>query len=60
MNNLAETIARKIFEVGDEPNSPTQRLQFMGGEYPDNEKTQGGLCEIALAEFIADIIEEQS
>ena len=49
---LSEHIARKIFEVGDEINSPTQRIQFIGGEYPDNEKTQGGMCERALRDFI--------
>ncbi len=50
---LAQKIAREIFKIGDEPNSPTQRIQFIGGEYPNNEKPQGGLCEVALVKFIA-------
>jgi len=49
---LSELIARDIFVIGDEKDSPTQRLRFMGGEYPDNEKNQGGLCEQALAKAI--------
>ena len=52
-NEIAKKIARELFEVGDEPDSPTQRLQFMGGDYVNrNEKAQGGLCEVAMAEFL--------
>jgi hypothetical protein len=50
--NLAAKIARRIFQYGDEPNSPCTRLQFKGGEWPDNERNQGGTCESSLAENI--------
>lgn len=52
---LAHILARAIFESGD--NDPdyggkTQRIQFMGGKYPGNEKRMGGLCEKSLASLI--------
>lgn len=53
---LAAKLARAIFEVGDEPmklGGPTQRLQFMGGRYPDAEKDMGGLNEASLTAVIA-------
>jgi hypothetical protein len=42
---LAECLARAIFEMGDEPNSPCNRIQFKGGKWPDNERNQGGIGE---------------
>ena len=53
---LANAIARHIFECGSEPNRPTTRLQFKSGVWPDNERSEGGLCEIALARVIADAL----
>ena len=53
---IGERIARAIFACGDDPKSPAQRIQFMGGDYPDNEKPQGGFCEKALADFIGEEI----
>lgn len=50
-------IARAIFSCGDEPGRQVQRIQFLGGEYPDNETKQGGLCEIALANLIQSVID---
>ena len=55
----AKAIARDIFEVGDEPSSPVHRMQFIGGTYPDNEKTQGGVCEIALETLIKNSLKKQ-
>lgn len=55
---LADLIARDIFECGDDPSSKCQRIQFLGGKYPDNEKPQGGMCEMALAEAIAKSIDK--
>lgn len=52
-SELASILAREIFKLGDEPNSPCQRLEFKGGEWPDNEREQGGICEQALVEFLA-------
>lgn len=49
-------IARYIMKLGDEPNSPAQRIQFMGGKWPEHEIAQGGLNEEALARQIADAI----
>lgn len=57
IKGLAELIARDIFHSGDEPGSATQRIQFMGGKYPDNELPQGGLCELALAKLIEESID---
>lgn len=46
--DLADKIARDIFAEGDR-STPCQRIQFMGGTYPDLETNNGGLCESALA-----------
>ncbi len=56
---LAETIARKIFECGDEPLFPdgkVQRLQFMGGTWPNHERSLGGLSEQALTLLIERVL----
>jgi hypothetical protein len=45
---LAECLARFIFEIGDEPDSPCTRIQFKGGKWPDNERNQGGIAENPL------------
>lgn len=59
---LAKFIARKIFECGDDIYSKkkqkTQRIQFMGGTYPDNEIALGGFGEQPLADFIEQILDE--
>ncbi len=55
LKGIADKIARHIFEIGDEPESKTQRLQFMGGKYPD-EVDQGGLNEIALCRVILEAL----
>lgn len=55
MNPLATQLARAIFEVGDEssiPGGKVQRIQFMGGTYPDHERALGGLCESSLEAFL--------
>lgn len=58
MNNqnerLAKHLARVVFALGDEPidGGTVQRLQFMGGKYPNAEITLGGLCENALVAVI--------
>lgn len=49
---LACAIAKDIFSVGDEPNDNVQRIEFIGGDWPDNETRLGGLCEQALARRI--------
>lgn len=54
MNPLAIRLARAIFALGDagEDNDKTQRIQFMGGTYPDHETNLGGVCESSLASFL--------
>jgi hypothetical protein len=57
---LAEKIAREIFECGSEPSRQgglVQRIQYMGGTYPDNEIVLGGLCERALADVIYETLQ---
>ena len=49
---MAQKIAQAIMRVGDEPGSPCKRIQFKGGEWPDNERNQGGLCEDALFRIV--------
>lgn len=41
-DKLAEDITRRIFELGSDK-TPCQRIQFMGGSFPENEIPQGGL-----------------
>lgn len=53
IESLASSIADAIFKVGYEPGEPTTRIQFMSGEWPDNEKEQGGLCLDSLRRVIA-------
>jgi hypothetical protein len=50
--DLADKIARAIFSLGDVHGSPCKRIQFLAGEYPDNERAQGGMGEKPLADFI--------
>lgn len=56
IEGLAKLIARDIFALGNEPDSPTIRIEFLGGVDGD-EKPQGGLCEKALEIFIAERID---
>jgi len=49
---LAARIARAIFECGDEPTVQVKRIQFMGGQWPDDEFGLGGLNEDALRKVI--------
>lgn len=52
-HKLAAQLARDIFEAGDEPGSPCNRIQFLGGSWANQtEKPQGGFCKDALATFI--------
>ena len=52
----ATKIVNDLFELGDEPNSPTHRIEFKGGRYTvdlSQERAQGGLCKTALIEWLA-------
>lgn len=57
-DELARKIARAIFETGDETHDTVQRIQFMGGTYPDHETALGGLCEVALMQVITRVLEQ--
>ena len=52
---LAANLSRWIFASGNEHpeyGGITQRIQFMGGKWPNAEKPMGGFCEDALANCI--------
>jgi len=57
-NDLATFLARKIFELGDDPGDKCQRIEFKGGKWPDNETCMGGICESALVTFLRSRIED--
>ena len=54
---IGTRLARKIFECGDQAKDKVQRLQMKGGTWPDNETDLGGYCEVALASYIATLLE---
>jgi len=53
---MAKRIAREIFSIGDEENSPVTRIQYMGGKWPDNEKPQGGMVESAIERVVLKVL----
>lgn len=44
-------IVEELFALGDEPRSPTIRIEFKGGT-SGNERGQGGMCQVALIEWM--------
>ena len=54
---LAKYLTKELFDIGNEPESPTQRIQFMAGKWPDNETSQGGMGKIAMIKFFATRLE---
>lgn len=44
---LAELLARRLFECGSSQRQ-TKRLALKSGEWPDNERDEGGMCEEAV------------
>lgn len=55
VEGVAAMIARELFSLGDEPGSPTQRIEFRGGFWSLNretERAQGGLNEDAFATWL--------
>jgi hypothetical protein len=55
---LVTKIAHHIFNCGHEPNDKVQRLEFKGGQYPDNETNLGGLCLDALINVIEQCLDD--
>lgn len=61
IDSMAKNIARELFECGDEYLSPCTRIEFRARgktSEREDEKPQGGLCETALATFLAKAIEK--
>jgi hypothetical protein len=54
---LGKLIARKIFEIGDEPEGKTWRIAFMIGSR-DNETEMGGMAEEPLARAITNFLDQ--
>ena len=52
IHRTAILLSAELFECGNELKSPVHRIQFMGGEYPDNERAQGGLNQAALTAWL--------
>lgn len=50
---LGAALARDVFAIVVRNDDKTQRIQFMGGTWPNEETHLGGLCEEALAQFLA-------
>ena len=57
MDKLAVVIARAVLAAGDCHFGKCQRIQFMVGTYPDNERAAGGYNEHALAVAIKGVLE---
>lgn len=58
---MGKRLARAIFKAGDlAPHDYVQRLQFMGGTYPNAERPLGGFSEMALAEYLRTTLEDWS
>lgn len=55
---LAELLARRLFECGDEGGSAVQRIAFKGGRYPNDERDQGGMCEAAVVALFRTVIDD--
>ena len=54
-DGLGSTLARGIFELGDEQGSLCKRIQFKLGDLPE-ERDGGGLCESSLANVISELL----
>lgn len=55
---LAQKLTEDLFNIGGRPDSPCNRIQFMGGSYfDDKEVGQGGLCKDAFEYFVAEKLE---
>lgn len=57
--SLAQKLAEAIMRQGDHRDgTPCNRIQFMVGEWPNNERENGGLCYMALVGLIASVLAE--
>jgi hypothetical protein len=58
VRDVAAKLARGIFTAVDDPHDKVQRIQFMGGTYPDKETDLGGMDERALTRLLARLIKQ--
>lgn len=56
--DLARLLARRLFMAGDEPGQPATRMQYMSGTWPDKERPQGGMCEMAVMSLFKTVLDE--
>ncbi len=58
-STLAQKVANEIMKMGDRiDGEQCNRIQFMVGEWPNNERENGGLCYMALVGVIASVLAE--
>lgn len=55
---LAETIAKEIMVLGNEPNRPCHRIEFKSYDGAGREAPQGGLNRLALTRVIHGVISQ--
>ena len=58
--SIAAKITRELFELGDKPGSKVHRIEFRGGYWSPDRKTevpQGGLNEDAMTKWLASALE---
>ena len=54
---LATAITDEFFKLGSRDSiDKCQRIQFMTGSYPENEKPNGGLCERSFSDLVERVI----
>ena len=59
LKRAAAHVTNNLFELGDEPNRPTQRIQFIGGSILDGAETiQGGLNKRSMERVMSRLIAE--
>jgi hypothetical protein len=59
-SELATKIGKRIFEIGNEPDAPCSRIQFMSKGKGGTEKAQGGLCLSSLVREIELLLREEA
>lgn len=59
-DSLALALATGIFNCDSQQGRPTTRLQFMSGQWPNNERAEGGLCFVALVSVMQSLIQQHT
>lgn len=55
-HEFARHLTDQLFQLGSAPGSPVQRIAFMGGEWPNSEIAQGGMCYESLVTFFKKLL----